>query len=198
MAAAVLLWKASGEMSCARATIQGSGVTLAQVLPSNHLTPCLASRRIQKHILSRDGQAGCPNLAAPRFLTRGRGSSFVPCHVLGRRAGHGPRLYNIYNSTGRSGLLRLHDRPAEWNTSSTASRFSFRVFWTFSFQHGFWKGSSNVLCLTDRYGKQKAVQGLSKFWSVLECFVMALNNCLLLISSSGKNDTTSVYTSQQL
>lgn len=88
MATAVLLWKASGETSCARATIQGSGVTLAQLLPSNHLTPRLVSRRIQKHILSRDGQAGCPNLAAPRFLTRGRGSSFVTSWEGGLATAH--------------------------------------------------------------------------------------------------------------
>lgn len=91
----------------------GNGVTLAQVLPSNHRTPRLAFWRIQKCVLSTDGQAGCPTSAAPRFLTTGSGSSFVPCHVLGRMAGHSPRVYNIYNGTGRSGLSRVQNRPAE-------------------------------------------------------------------------------------
>lgn len=114
MAAAVLFRKAMGKLPGLWPRFRmGNGVVLAQVLPSNHLTPRLASQWIQKHILSTDGQAGCPTSAAHRFLTRESGSSSVPCYVLGPMAGHSPHLYNIYDGTGRSVLSRLQNRPPE-------------------------------------------------------------------------------------
>ena len=68
-------------------------------------------------------------------------------------------------------------------------------------QHRSFPLESFGLCLFNTVsGRAVAMHCVSQTDMVsLKCFVMALNNSLLLISSSGKkNDTTSVYTSQQL
>ena len=150
----------------------GNGVTLAQAPPSNDLPPCLAFQRVRKHTLFTQGQDGRPTSGAHGFLTTGsagRSLCAVP-HTSGGTAGHSSHLYNTHNRAGHSVLSELQNRPPERNTSSVASRFPFRVFWTSSSQHGSRVGSSNVLCLTDRRGEKTVVQRLSKFWSVFRVF----------------------------
>lgn len=92
------------------------------------------------------------SLCSPQVSDERECRQLVLYHVTSQ-TGHSPHLCDMMAREVPCYRGCRTDRQNE--TSATASRFSFRVFWTFSFQHGFWKGSSSALCLRDRRGKTK-------------------------------------------
>lgn len=127
---------------------------------SNHLPPMPGFPKDLETHLVYGQMRQMSSLRSPQVSNGKECRQFALYHVTSQ-TGHSPHLCDTHNGTG-------HRRTDHQNgTSATALRFSFRVFWTFSFQHGVWKGSSSALCLRDGRGKETAVQRLSKFWSVL-------------------------------
>lgn len=145
MVATALLWRAGGETSCAVAPIQAAewGPSGSSP-PSSRTPPCLALQRIRRHILSTDGRS-----EGHRFLTGGSGPCSVGRSATARSSPPATTAWDTLLYRGCKADHRSDTRPQRHRGLRLES------CGLFSFQHGFWKGSSDALCLTDRCGKNR-------------------------------------------
>lgn len=205
MVATVLLWNThtptSGETSWVVPMVHmgkwgpsGSNATLQAP------APCPPFQRIWKHFLPIDGQDGCLTSMAHRFLTSETCVSSLFCTMLhllqdGWATAH---ISTTFTMARIFCVIKLAKQTTRMKHILNGIKIFVQSLLDFLFLAQFLEGQQQCAVSHRQMWKKIMVQRLSRFWSVLQCFVMALNNCLLLISSSGKNDTTSVYTSQQL
>lgn len=136
-----------------------NGVTLVQVPPSKLSPRYQAFQRIWKHVLPYRWMRWRSTRCGPQVPDERECKQFVLYHVTAQRGWLATAHVSTTLTTAQDiCVIQVAKQTTRMKHTLTASKFSFRVFWTFSFQHGFWKGSSNAMCLTDRRGKKKKPQ----------------------------------------